>query len=211
MFIADAVDENSDLDASTGTSPCVQRGSGDSKKRLGSVTPFIGRNPYNVASTLGWRGRVIHSQEATQATSSRRLPTAEERWRASLEIEIKRIRQHYYEQEKILEREIVKHEQRYENAMRELEQEEEDDEDHPVAEWWEVQSDYQPTECGNDGSGYLMPERRLEQQAIGQSLQSLKGQDFSSVSPPAAKNPSFAGSKITEEHKRPHKKRAARR
>jgi hypothetical protein len=28
----------------------------------------------------------------------------------------------------------------------------EDEEDCSVAEWWDVQSDYQPAECGNDGS-----------------------------------------------------------
>jgi len=178
MFIADAVDEDCDPDASTATSPGMQHGSGDSEKRPGSVAPSIERNLNNVASTLEWRGRALHSQGATQATNSRRQQTAEERWHASLEVEIERIRQHYYEQERILEGEIVKHEQRYELAMKQLEQGENDDEDNSVAEWWEVQSDYQPTECGNDGSGYLMPERRLGQQALGQPPQSLRGQEL---------------------------------
>jgi hypothetical protein len=102
-----------------------------------------------VASTLEWRRSVLHSQEATQATSSRQQHTAEERWRASLVIEIERIRQYYREQEKILE-EIVKHQQRYKLAIEQLEKEEKDEEDYSVAGWWEVQSDYQPTECGND-------------------------------------------------------------
>jgi len=44
-------------------------------------------------TTLGWRGRVLHSQEATQVISSRQRHTAEERWRASLDIDIGRIRQ----------------------------------------------------------------------------------------------------------------------
>jgi hypothetical protein len=92
----------------------------------------------------------MHSQEATQATSSCQQHTAEERWRASLETEIERIRQHYQEQENILEEEIVKHQQRYKLAMEQLEKEEKDEEDYSVAGWWEVQSDYQPTECGND-------------------------------------------------------------
>jgi hypothetical protein len=150
MFIADGVDEDCDSDASTATNPHMQRGSEDSEKGLGSVAPFIERNPDNVASTLEWRGRVLHSQEATQATTSRQQHTAEERWRASLEIEIERIRQHYHKLERILEGEIVKHKQRYEWAIKQLEEGEKDEEYYSVAEWWEVQSDYQPTECGND-------------------------------------------------------------
>jgi hypothetical protein len=43
--------------------------------------------------------------------------------------------------------------------MKQLEKEEKDEENYSVAEWWEVESDYQPTECGNDGSGHLIPER----------------------------------------------------
>lgn len=46
----------------------------------------------------------------------------------------------------------MKHEQRHEEAMKELEREGKDGEDYSVAEWWEVQSDCQPTECGNDGT-----------------------------------------------------------
>jgi hypothetical protein len=152
MSIADAVDEDCGSDASTATKPHMQRGSGDSEKGRGGVASFIERNPDNMAWTLEWRRRVLHSQQATQATSSRQQHTAEERWRASLEIEIERIRQHYREQEKILEEEIVKHEKRYKLAIEQLEREEKDEEDYSIAEWWEVQSDYPPTECGNDGS-----------------------------------------------------------
>jgi len=156
MFIADV-----DSDAA---STRVQRGSGDSEKRLGGVAPFIERNPDNLASTLEWRVRVFHSQEATQASSSRRQHVARERWRASLEIEIERIGIHYHEQEKVLERAIAKLEQSYEREIKELEKEEKDEEDYPVAEWWEDRSDYQPTECSNDGNRYLgVPERELEQ------------------------------------------------
>jgi hypothetical protein len=150
MSIADAVDEDRDSGASTATNPCMQRGSGDSEKGLCGVVPFIERNPDKVASTLEWRGRVLHSQEATQATNSRQQHTAEERWRASLKIEIERIRQHYREQESIIEEEVVKHEQRYKWAIEQLEKEEKDEEGYSVAQWWEVELDYQPTECGND-------------------------------------------------------------
>jgi hypothetical protein len=55
----------------------------------------------------------------------------------------------------------VRFNQRYEWDMKKLEKEK-DEEDYPVTEWWGVQSEYQPTECGNDGSRYLMPERELE-------------------------------------------------
>ena len=111
----------------------MQHGGGNSENGLGGVAPFMER------------------------TSSRQQQTAEERWRASLEIEIERIRRHYQEQEKILEREVVKLEQRYAWDMKQLEREEKDEENYSVAKWWEVESDYQPTECGNDGSGHLNP------------------------------------------------------
>ena len=112
----------------------------DTKKGpLGSVAPFIERNPDS------------HRQRHT---------TAEERWRASLEIEIERIRQHFHMQEGILEKEIMKLEQMYERDMKQLEKEEKDEEEYPVAGWGEVQSDYEPTECGDDGPGSL-PVSRL--------------------------------------------------
>ena len=150
----------------------MQRGSGDSEKRLDGVAPFIERNPDNLATTLEWRGRVLRSQEATQASSSRRQHMAKERWRSLLEIEIERIRKHYHEQEKVLEREVTKLEQSYESEIKELEKKEKDEEDYPVTEWWEVQSDYQPTECG-DGSRYLIPECELEQSHGGLESDSL--------------------------------------
>jgi hypothetical protein len=152
FMITDAVDEDCDSDASTVINRHMQRGSGNSEQGPGGVAHFIERDPDNVASTLECRGRVLHSQEATQTTSSRQQHTAEERWRASLENEIERIRRHYREQERIMEREIVKHEERYKVAIEQLEQEEKDEEGYSVAEWWEVQSDYQRTECGDDGS-----------------------------------------------------------
>ncbi|KAF8502703.1 hypothetical protein F5888DRAFT_1631805 [Russula emetica] len=152
MSIADAVDEDCDSDTSTATNIHMQRSSGNPEKGQCGAAPFIERNLGNVASTLDWRGRVLHSREATQATSSRQQHTTEERKLASLEIKIERIRQHCHKQEMILEGEIVKHKQRYELAIKQLEEWEKDEEDYPVPEWWEVQSDYQPTECGDDGN-----------------------------------------------------------
>ncbi|KAI0278120.1 hypothetical protein BGY98DRAFT_975495 [Russula aff. rugulosa BPL654] len=127
MFIADAVDKDCDSYVII---------SEDSETRPGSVAPFIDRNPDNVmvASTLEWRRRVlpVHSQRTAQATSSRQQQTAEERWSASLEIEIERIRRHFHEQEMVLEREIVKLEQMYEWDMKQLEEEENDEENYPI-------------------------------------------------------------------------------
>ena len=164
MFIADVVDEDCDSDTSS-PNPHMLRGDEDSAKRLSSVAPFTERNPDKVASTLEWRERVLHSQEASQATtsSSRQWQTAEEHEGTSLEIEIERIRRHYQKQEMVLEGEIVKLEQRYKSDMELLKKEENDEEDHSAAEWWEVQEDYQPTECGSDGGRYLMPEREHKQ------------------------------------------------
>ena len=68
-----------------------------------------------------------------------------EHWSESLEIEIELIRRHHHEQETVLETEIVKLEQEYQLEHLETE------EDHSVARWWDVRSDYQPTECGSDG------------------------------------------------------------
>ncbi len=112
------------------------------------------------------RGRVLHPQEATQATSSPQQDTAEERRGALLQTEIERIRQHYWEQEKILEWEYAKLEQKYKEIRQQLEKEEKDEEDYPVVEWWEVDSDYEPTLCGDEpeGSQNLMPVRELKQQ-----------------------------------------------
>ena len=146
MFIAEARTGDCDEDARTATTR------GGSQRGPGGVTPCIERKPDDAASTVEWREMAPHSQQATQIISSRRRQrlTAEERWRASLDMEIRQIRQHYQMQEKRLQSEIVKHEQMYEEAMRELEQEEKDGENDSVAEWWRAESDYQPTECGSD-------------------------------------------------------------
>ena len=131
----------------------MQRGSESSEKGLG-ITPFVEWNPYDAASTLERKGRILFTQKAYQHTTSsfRQQQTIEERWHTSLEIKIEQIRQDYHEKERILEREIVKLEQRYEWVMEQLEREEDDEEDYSVAERWVVGSDYQPTECGDDES-----------------------------------------------------------
>jgi hypothetical protein len=112
------------------------------------------------------RRRVLHPQEVTQAISSPQQDTAEERRGALLQTEIERIRQHYREQEKILEWEYAKLEQKYKEIRQQLEKEESNGENYPVAEWWEVDSDYEPTLCGDEpeGSRNLMPVRKLEDQ-----------------------------------------------
>ena len=155
-FAANVVDE--DCDSDTGTVPRLrmQRGAQDSEKGLGSVTPLIERIPDDVTSTLEWRRRVLLSQKAYQPATTgsfHQQQTAEERWHTSLEIKIEQIRRDYREKERVLEREIVKLERRYEWVMEQLEREDDDDEeDYSVAERWEVGSDYQRTECGDDGS-----------------------------------------------------------
>ena len=149
MFTADAVDEDCVSNTSTNTNLAIQRGTKNLEKGLG-VAPFIERNSDKIASTLESRRRVLRSQEAIQAYSiSRQQRTTEERERALLEIEIERIRKHYQEQESILKREIMMHEL----VIKQLKKEEEDEKYYPVDWSGEVQSDYQPTECGDDGSG----------------------------------------------------------
>jgi glycine/D-amino acid oxidase-like deaminating enzyme len=132
-----------DSGASTATSLSIQRGNKQPEKR---VVPFIKGDPDNVASTLEWRRRVMHSQEATQASNSRQRQTAEN-------IEIEGIRRRCREREIMLEREIKMHEERYaEWLIEELEGEEKDEKkDHSAASpgWWDPQSDYQRTECGD--------------------------------------------------------------
>jgi hypothetical protein len=151
MLIINAVDEDCDSDASKVKKLRMQRGSEDPEKGLGGVAPIFERNPDNVASTLEWRGRALHSQEATQATtsSSRQQKTAKERWKASLDIEIGRTLQHYHAQELILRRAIANLEQMRESDLKQLEREK-DGEDYYVPGWGEVQSDYQPTEYGDE-------------------------------------------------------------
>ena len=159
MFTADAVDEDCGSDTSTTTNPHIQRGTGDPEKGLGSVVPLIERNPDKMTSTLGLRGKVLLLKEATQAsTSSRQQHTADdsELGRASLEeIEIDHIQKHYEELERVLEGQLVEHKKRHKWAIKELEREK--DEKRYPADWWGgVQSDYQPTECGDDGSSHLI-------------------------------------------------------
>jgi len=148
MFTADAVDEDCDSEASKFTNLRMQHGSEDPEKGLGDVAPFIERNPGKATSTLEWRGRVLHPQEAAQVTtsSSRQQPTAKERWQASLDSEIERTVKHYHAQEMILQRAITNLEQMRELDLKQLE----DEEDYYVPGWGDVQSDYQPTECGNE-------------------------------------------------------------
>ena len=156
MFTADAVDEDCDSDTSQSTNPLIQRSTGDPEKGPG-VAPFIDRNLDKMESTSEWRGRVLPSREVTQAsTSSLRQHTPAEPGLASLEIEIEQIRQHYREQEGILKREIVKHKKRRKRTMKQLKKEEEDQKHYPAdCDWWggvRLGSDYQPTECGDDGN-----------------------------------------------------------
>src|SRR5712691_17300 len=122
MFTTDAVDEDCDSEASKFTNPRMQRGSEDPEKGLGDVAPFIERNPGKATSTLEWRGRVLHPQEAAQVTtsSSRQQPTAKERWQASLDSEIERTVQHYNAQEMILQRAIANLEQMREWDLKQL-------------------------------------------------------------------------------------------
>jgi hypothetical protein len=157
-FTADAVDEDCDSDMSPSTNPRIQRSTGDPEKGLG-VAPFIERNLDKMESTVEWRGRVLHSREATQAStcsgpSGQQHHTPAEYELASLDVEIEQIRQHYREQEGILNREIVKHKKRRKRAMKRLKKEEKDQKHYPAdCDWWGgVRSDYQPTECGDDGN-----------------------------------------------------------
>ena len=155
MFTANAVDEDCDSDTSANTNPFIQRGAGDLEKGPG-VAPFIDRNLDKMESTLEWRGRVLRSREVTQGSTSSQQHKPAEPGLASLEIEIEQIRQHYREQEGILKQEIVKHKKRRKRAMKELKKEEEDQNDYPAdCDWWggvRLGSDYQPTECGDDGN-----------------------------------------------------------
>ena len=136
MFTAYAVGEDCGSDTSTSTNPHIQRGTGDPEKGLGGVAPLIERNPDKMASTLEWRGRVLLSQEATQASAGpRQQQTAEEHGRASLEeIEIDRIQKHYEELERVLEGQLVEHKKRHKWAIKELEKEK--DEKHYPVDWW---------------------------------------------------------------------------
>jgi hypothetical protein len=76
------------------------------------------------------------------------------------EIEIDQIQKHYQELERVLQGELVEHKKRYKQAIKEELKEEDSEKDekrYPAADWWGgVQSDYQPTECGDDGSSHLI-------------------------------------------------------
>lgn len=96
---------------------------------------------------------VLQSQEENRVRQNR-----EGRWRVKMDAEIKRIRQHYHQQEEVLEREIATLERKYECTIAQLEEGGQDEEPYFV-DGWEAQSDYQPTECG-EGSGSLMPEHK---------------------------------------------------
>jgi hypothetical protein len=175
----DLVDESPGSDADTTTSLRKQR-HGELEKRLRSHTSHPPRrgqqadgrrqswdsvassidsedNTDVIASTMEWRRMVMQSQKESQATSTRQH--REGHSRAKLDAEIERIRRHYLKQEKILEREIVRLERRYEWTIAQLEREEQDEESYFVDGWEEVRSDYQPTEC-DEGSrcGSVVPD-----------------------------------------------------
>ena len=158
MFTANAVDEDCGSDTSTTANPSIQRGTGHPEKGVSGVAPLIERNPDKITSTLEWRGRVLHSQEAAQAsTISRQQHAAEERGHASLEeIEIDQIREHYQELERVLEGELVEHKKRYRLAIKDLKREEKEEKRYSADWWGGVQSDYQPTECSDDGCSHLI-------------------------------------------------------
>ena len=105
---------------------------------------------------MEWRREVLQSLE-----ESRDRQNGEGRRRAKLDAEIKRIQQHYREQEKVLEREFAKLERKYESTISELEREGKDEE-YYLVDGCDAQSDYQPTECG-EGSGSVMPEHKQRQ------------------------------------------------
>ncbi|KAH9983872.1 cytochrome P450, partial [Russula vinacea] len=99
------------------------------------VTSSIEDNTDAIASTMEWRRMVLQSQKESQATSTHQY--REGRSRAKLDAEVQRIRQHYLKQEKILEREIVRLERRYEWTIAQLEREEQDDGSYSVDGWEE--------------------------------------------------------------------------
>ena len=95
---------------------------------------------------MEWRRTVQEESRARQNGEGRR--------RAELD-EINRIRKHYHEQEKVLERELAALELEYKLAIAELEREGQD-EGYYFVDDCDGRSDYQPTECG-EGSGSVMP------------------------------------------------------
>lgn len=161
MSIDDIADEDSESNAGT-TSLSMQRPGQSEKQPLrrtsqradgrreswGGVVSSIEDNTDSIGSTMEWRRMVLQSQEENRVRQNR-----EGRWRVKMDAEIQRIRQHYHQQEKVLEREIAALEQKYECTIAQLEKEGQDEEPYFV-DRWEAQSDYQPTECG-EGSRSL--------------------------------------------------------
>ena len=127
MFTNDIVDDDSESDARS-TSPSAQRH----------------------GELMEWRRTVLQFQEESHARQNGKGPGHEK-----LDAEIKRIQQHYHEQEEVLKKEFVALELRYKWAIAELEREGHDEEYYFV-DGCDGQSDYQPTECG-EGSGSVMP------------------------------------------------------
>ena len=132
IFNANTTDEDCDSDTGKITKPHMQCGNEDAERGLGGVTSFMETN--SVASTLKWREGVLHSQGATQVTtsSSRQQPTAKKRWQALLDM--------------VLWGAIKNLEQKREYDLKQLK----DGEEYYIPRWEEVPSDYQPTECGNE-------------------------------------------------------------
>ena len=149
MYIADFADGECESAMRTFSNLHMPRGGTHPENGLVGIAPFIERNPRDyVSSTLEWRGKVLQSQQATLVATRRfrQQQTAKERQNESLENKIREIREDFRKER--LEREIVKLKQRHEENMKQLE-EEENGEGYFVSESWEVQSDYQPTECGD--------------------------------------------------------------
>jgi len=166
MLIDDIADDDSESDART-MSPSMQR-HGEFEKEpgihtqrplqqtkqkangrresLGGVVSSIEDDTDTIVFTMEWRRTVLQFQE-----ESRVCQNGEGHRRAKLDAEIKRIRQHYHEQKKVLETEFANLGRKYEQTITELEREGQDEVDYFV-DGCDAQSDYQPTECG-EGSG----------------------------------------------------------
>lgn len=144
MSFSVIADEGSESDASTTT---------HTRESRGRVVSSNGENTDVISATMEWRRRVLQSQEE-ESRLSQAMSIREGHWRAKLEAEIQKIRRHFHTQEKVLEREIVALEQKYECAIAQLEMEDPDEVSYFVS-GWEAQSDYQPTECG-EGNGSLV-------------------------------------------------------
>jgi hypothetical protein len=144
MSFSVIADEGSESGASTTT---------HTRESRGRVVSSNGENTDVISATMEWRRMVLQSQEE-ESQLCQAMSIREGRWRAKLEAEIQKIRRHFHTQEKVLEREIVALEQKYEWTIAQLETEDPDEVSYFVG-GWEAQSDYQPTECG-EGSGSLV-------------------------------------------------------